>query len=94
MNRFKIKLWYKNKKQEVIFPEFFIDQGFTVCITKRQFDYLKEVRCDDNCIFFDYKEKKIYFHEWLEPELTGDCDYAWPVACDYTHKVYEMYQIC
>jgi len=94
MSKFKIKLWYNNKKQEVIFPDFFISQGFKLCYTKKQFDYLKEECYDKDSIYFDYKAKKIYFHEWFEPELTGDCDYAWPAACDYSHKVYEMYQIC
>ena len=53
--------------------------------------YLKEERYDKDAVFYDYKAQRIYFHEWYEPALTGDCDYAWPAACNYYARVYDPY---
>lgn len=91
MHKYKITLWYKNKKQSVIFPDFFRQHGYAIRFTKKQFDYLKEERYDKDAIFYDYKAQRIYFHEWYEPALTGDCDYAWPAACNYYARVYDPY---
>lgn len=91
--KFKVTIWFNNKKQDVIFPDFFQKQGYKIRYTKKQFDYLCEEDCDQDACFFDFKKKKIYFYEWYEPELTGDCDYAWPAYHTYSHKVFQMYQI-
>jgi len=93
MDQFMITLWFDNKKQKVLFPDFFVKRGYRIRYTKKQFDYLKEECYDQDSCFFDFKKKKVYFHEWHEPALTGDCDYAWSVPCDYSHKIFDMYKI-
>lgn len=91
--KFKITLWFENKKQEIIFPDFFEERGFRIRYTKAQFDYLRQENYEQAACYFDFKKKKIYFHEWYEPMLLGDCDYAWPCPYDYSHKIFQMYQI-
>ena len=93
MDQFMITIWFDNKKQKVLFPDFFEKRGFRIRYTKKQFDYLKEECYDQDACFFDFKKKKIYFHEWCEPALTGDCDYAWSSPYDYSHKIFDMYKI-
>lgn len=88
--QFKINIRWDNKRQEVIYPNFFSDKRYGICVSKKQFDYLNSSNdIDRNRVFFDFKANKIYIHEWYEPTLTGDCDYAWPSSKDYFIKVFE-----
>ena len=84
-----------NRKRKIIeYPQYFEEfrnGGFIRCITKKQFDYLKHEDCSQAYMFFDYKKKIIYFHEWIEPLLLGDCDYAWPSSHDYKKKVFNIW---
>jgi len=84
-----------NRKRKIIeYPEYFEEfknGGFTCCVTKKQFDYLSEEDYSHPYMFFDYKKKIIYFHEWDEPVLTGDCDYAWSMPYNYKKKVFNIW---
>ena len=84
-----------NRKRKIVeYPEYFEEfrnGGFRRCITKKQFDYLSKEDYSHHYMFFDYKKKIIYFHEWYEPELTGDCDYAWSSPYDYKKKVFNIW---
>lgn len=81
MKKFKITLWFENKKQEVIWPDFFIEKEYGVCVSKKQFNYYKEEWEKDKWCFFDFKKKRIYFHETWGSENR-------PI--DYSHKVFQM----
>lgn len=82
----------EGKKHKVIeFPQYFEAKGFRRCYTKAQFDYLTSEDYETPRMYFDYKKKLIYFHEWCEPALTGDCDYAWSSPYDYKKKVFVIW---
>ncbi len=85
----------ENKKRKIIeYPEYFekLSNGyFKRCFTKEQFDYLKHEDIATSYMYFDYKKKIIYFHEWVEPLLLGDCDYAWSSSHDYKKKVFNIW---
>jgi hypothetical protein len=85
----------ENRKHKIIeYPDYFEkyrNGGFTSCVSKKQFDYLSQEDYSTAYMFFDYKKKIIYFHEWCEPELTGDCDYAWPMPYNYKKKVFNIW---
>lgn len=84
-----------NRKRTIVeYPKYFEEfrnGGFKRCITKKQFDYLSQEDYSNAYMFFDYKKKIIYFHEWHEPELTGDCDYAWSSPYDYKKRVFNIW---
>lgn len=89
-----IELSINRKRTIVEFPEYFEEfrnGGFKRCYTKDQFDYLSQEDYSTAYMFFDYKKKIIYFHEWYEPPLTGDCDYAWSSPYDYKKKVFNVW---
>ena len=86
-----IEVSIDRKRKIVEYPEYFEKNGFTRCYTKDQFDYLKHEDYECPYMYFDYKKKIIYFHEWYEPELTGDCDYAWSSPYDYKKRVFNIW---
>jgi len=89
-----IEVSINGKRKIVEYPEYFekyTNGHFRRCYTKEQFDYLKSEDYETHYMFFDYKKKIIYFHEWCEPELTGDCDYAWAAPCNYKKKVFNIW---
>lgn len=89
-----IEVSINGKRKTVEYPDYFekYENGnFKRCYTKAQFDYLKSENYEKHYMFFDFKKKLIYFHEWYEPELTGDCDYAWPCACEYKKRVFNIW---
>ena len=89
-----IEVSINGKRKTVEYPDYFekYENGnFKRCYTQAQFDYLKSENYEKHYMFFDFKKKLIYFHEWYEPELTGDCDYAWPCACEYKKRVFNIW---
>ena len=86
MKKFKITLWFDNKKQEVVWPDFFEEKGFKICYTKDQFDFYKDYHSDNDFCFFDFKKTRIYFHEVF---ISYDED-SLDMSYDYSHKVFEM----
>ena len=89
-----IEISINNKHKIIEFPEYFekYENGnFKRCYTKEQFDFLKNENYETHYMFFDFKKKIIYFHEWCESELTGDCDYAWSCAWEYKKKVFNIW---
>ena len=88
-----IEISEKRKHKIIEYPDYFkkYENGcFTRCVSKKQFDYFIEDDIQGSYMFFDYKKKLIYFHEWCEPELAGDCDYAWGSFCNYKKKVFNI----
>ncbi len=85
----------ENRKHKIVeYPDYFkkYENGhFTRCVSKAQFDYFISDDIHGSYMFFDYKKKIIYFHEWDEPILTDDCDYAWGAACNYKKKVFNIW---
>ena len=90
-----IEVSINGKRKIVEYPDYFekYENGnFKRCYTKVQFDYLKSENYETHYMFFDFKKKLIYFHEWSEErELTGDCDYVWSGACEYKKRVFNIW---
>ena len=85
----------ENGKHKIVeYPGYFkkYENGhFRQCVSKKQFDFFIEDDIHGSYMFFDYKKKIIYFHEWEDPVLTGDCDYAWGISCEYKKKVFNIW---
>ena len=79
-----------NKHIKVEWPRYFKEQGFHICYTKDQFDYLCQMNYDTDYAFFDYKKRIIYLHEYHEAICTGDCDYAWDSTSESKKKVFKV----
>lgn len=90
MKKFKITLWFENKKQEVIWPDFFEEKSFIICYTKDQFDFYKDYHSDHNFCFFDFKKKRIYFHEFFTNYYDED---SLDMSYECSHKVFEMKEL-